>query len=184
MQSKLILAPVITLLSISMGGCATGTVQTVYGEMPAYCTQNNAATGAIAGTLFGAALGGAIGGGRGAAIGAASGLALGGLTGAQADAQCRQIAYQRAVEMALAAQAQMAASQQSAAVRMAYQPVEYVTPSSGVRHKVTPLNSYTNPATKESCMSVSDVSFSPDGNQGAPVTGRVCKGADGKIHEG
>jgi outer membrane lipoprotein SlyB len=183
MQPKFIFAPVIALLCIPMGGCATGTVQTVYGEMPAYCTQNNTATGAMVGTLFGAALGGAIGGGRGAAIGAASGFALGGLSGAQADAQCRQIAYQRAVEMAMAAQAQLAASQQSGPPRMAYQPVEYVTPSSGVRHKVTPLNSYTNPATKESCMSVSDVSFSPDGNQGAPVTGRVCKGPDGKMHE-
>jgi predicted lipid-binding transport protein (Tim44 family) len=182
MTPKFIVLPMIALSGLSMVGCAGGMVQTAYGEMPAYCTQNNTATGALVGTLLGAAVGGAIGGGRGAAIGAGSGLVLGGLTGAQADMQCRQIAHQRAVEMAFAAQAQAAASQ-SYGRRVAYQPVEYVTPSTGVRHKVTPLSSFTNPASKETCMAVRDVSFSADGKETQPATGRVCRGADGKMHE-
>src|SRR5436853_5686582 len=93
------------IVATSVGGCSTAPVQTAYGPMPQYCTQNNTATGAIIGTLIGAGLGAAIGGGRGAAIGAASGLALGGVTGAQADQQCRQLALQRAFEMAAAQEA-------------------------------------------------------------------------------
>ena len=98
-------------IAASVGGCSTAPVQTAYGPMPQYCTQNNTATGAILGTLIGAGLGAAIGGGRGAAIGAASGLALGGVSGAQADAQCRQIALQQMVEMAAAQQAEALAQQ-------------------------------------------------------------------------
>ena len=57
-------------IAASVGGCSTAPVQTAYGPMPQYCTQNNTATGAILGTLIGAGLGAAIGGGRGAAIAA------------------------------------------------------------------------------------------------------------------
>jgi predicted lipid-binding transport protein (Tim44 family) len=159
--------------------------------MPEYCTQNNTATGAIVGTLLGAGLGAAIGGGRGAAIGAASGLALGGVTGAQADQQCRQLALQRAVEMAAAqqaaarqAEAQQAVAHQAQARReaVAYQSIEYVTPTTGQRHKITPLNSYTNPATKETCSAYDEVSFDAEGKASVTGTGRACTGADGKLH--
>jgi predicted lipid-binding transport protein (Tim44 family) len=170
----------------SVGGCSTAPVQTAYGPMPEYCTQNNTATGAIIGTLIGAGLGAAIGGGRGAAIGAASGLALGGVTGAQADQQCRQIALQRMVEMAAAQQAaaQQAAANQAQAQqqRVAFEPVEFVTPSTGQRHKITPLSSYTNPATKETCSAFDEVSFGADGKASVSGSGRACTGADGKVH--
>jgi predicted lipid-binding transport protein (Tim44 family) len=159
--------------------------------MPEYCTQNNTATGAIVGTLLGAGLGAAIGGGRGAAIGAASGLALGGVTGAQADQQCRQLALQRMIEMAAAQQAaaQQAAAAQAAANQaqarrqtVAFEPVEFVSPSTGQRHKITPLNSYTNPATKETCSNFDEVSFGTDGKASVTGSGRACTGADGKLH--
>jgi len=192
MITKSVLASIVAVaVATPLGGCATGTVQTAYGEMPAYCTQNNTATGAVIGTLLGAGIGAAVGGGRGAAIGAASGLALGGLTGAQADEQCRQLALQRVVQMAAAAQAAaaQAAAQQAAAnqapvqrQQVAYEPVEYVTPSTGQRHKITPLNSFTNPATKETCSAYDEVSFGADGKASVTGSGKVCTGADGKVH--
>ena len=180
MFAKSILASVAAIaIATPIGGCSTATVQTAYGPMPEYCTQNNTATGAIIGGLLGAGLGGAMGGGRGAAIGGASGVALGGLTGAQADQQCRQLALQRALEMAAA---QQAAANQARRQAVAYEPVEYVTPTSGQRHKITPLNSYTNPATKETCSSFDEVSIGADGKASVTGSGRVCKGADGKVH--
>ena len=185
MFTKSILVPVVALaVATSTGGCSTAMVQTAYGPMPEYCTQNNTATGAIIGGILGAGVGAAIGGGRGAAIGGASGLALGGLTGAQADQQCRQLALQRALEMAAAQQAaaQQAAANQARRQAVAYEPVEYVTPTSGPRHKITPLNSSTNPATKETCSSFDEVSFGADGKASVTGSGRVCKGADGKVH--
>ena len=96
-------------------GCTTAPSQSAYDRLPQYCTYTtaggaapgtlvgdnlgpdtgtgNAATGAIIGALLGAGIGAAIGGGRGAAVGGDSGLA-GTTTAAQADAQCRQLAYQ------------------------------------------------------------------------------------------
>ena len=74
MMKKFLLAPVFLVGSMAVVGCSTAPVQTAYGEMPQYCTQNNTATGAIVGTVLGAAIGGAVGGGRGAAIGGLSGL--------------------------------------------------------------------------------------------------------------
>jgi len=167
MKAKFVVAPIIALIGVSMTGCAGGMVQTAYGPMPAYCTTNNAATGAVVGGLLGAGVGAALGGGRGAEIGAASGALFGGLTGAQADAQCRQLAYQRAAEMAFAAQAQGS---------RAYQSMDYVTPSNGAHHtvRVTPLSNRTNAATGESCVQVSD-------NGGG--SSRMCKTADGKLTE-
>jgi uncharacterized protein YcfJ len=185
MFAKSILASVAAIaIATPVGGCSTATVQTAYGPMPEYCTQNNTATGAIIGGLLGAGLGAAIGGGRGAAIGGASGVALGGLTGAQADQQCRQLALQRALEMAAAQQAaaQQAAANQARRQAVAYEPVEYVTPTTGQRHKITPLNSYTNPATKETCSSFDEVSFDADGKATVTGKGRACKGADGQVH--
>ena len=183
MFAKSILASVAAIaIATPIGGCSTATVQTAYGPMPEYCTQNNTATGAIIGGLLGAGLGGAMGGGRGAAIGGASGVALGGLTGAQADQQCRHLALQRALEMAAA---QQAAAQQAAAdqarQQVAFEPVEYVTPTTGQRHKIRPLNSYTTPATKETCSSYDEVSFNADGNATVTGKGRACKGADGQV---
>jgi predicted lipid-binding transport protein (Tim44 family) len=186
MIAKSVLASLSAMgVATAVGGCSTATVQTAYGPMPQYCTQNNTATGAIIGGLIGAGIGAAIGGGKGAAIGGASGLALGGLTGAQADQECRQLALQRMIEMAAAQQAaaqQAAASQAQAQRQVAYQPVEYVTPTNGQRHKITPLNSYTNPATKETCSSYDEVSFDADGKATVTGKGRVCKGADGQVH--
>jgi predicted lipid-binding transport protein (Tim44 family) len=172
------------VVASAVGGCSTAMVQTAYGPMPQYCTQNNTATGAIIGGLLGAGIGAAVGGGKGAAIGGASGLALGGLTGAQADHQCRQLALQRMLEMVAAQQAaaqQAAASQAQARRQVAYEPVEYVTPTNGQRHKITPLNSYTNPATKETCSSYDEVSFDADGKATVTGKGRVCKGPDGQV---
>jgi hypothetical protein len=181
MTKKLFLVSVFLVASTAMIGCSTAPVQTAYGVMPQYCTQNNTATGAVVGTLLGAAVGGAIGGGRGAAIGAASGLALGGLTGAQADAQCQQLAYEHVIAMAEAEQAQAAA--QNAAAR--YQSYDYVTPSTGVQHRVTvaALNNYANPASNEKCSEVRDVSFGASGTISNTTSHRVCKGADGTLHQ-
>ena len=177
---------VVIALATSAGGCAP--TLTASGELPQMCTQNNTATGAVIGTLLGAAIGGAIGGGRGALIGAGSGMFLGGLTGAQADAQCRQLAVQRAMDLA----AQQAAAQQAAIEQaraegqaaayqsVAYQSVDYVTPTTGQRHKITPLNSYTDPATKEHCHSFSDVTFNADGTASTTGSGTACKSSDGK----
>jgi YMGG-like Gly-zipper len=155
----------------------------VYGGMPQYCTTNNTATGAIIGTLLGAGIGGATGGGRGAAIGAVSGLALGGLTGAQPDTQCRQLAYQKAMELAMAAPPPQPAAQQASSQPATDESVEYVTPSTGAVHKVTPVNKFSHPVTQEPCIQVKDVSFGPDGKESAETTGRVCRSADGTLHE-
>ena len=154
--------------------------------MPQYCTQNNTATGAIIGGLLGAGVGAAIGGGRGAAIGGASGLALGSLTGAQADQQCRQLALQRALRWPRRNKLQRSRRQPTKPKHVGRQspssPSEYVTPTTGQRHKITPLSSYTNPATKETCSSFDEVSFDADGKASVTGKGRVCKGADGQVH--
>ena len=189
MIKKSLLAPVFLVGSTAMIGCSTAPVQTAYGVMPQYCTQNNTATGAVVGGILGAAIGAAAGGGRGAAIGGLSGLALGGLTGAQADAQCRQLAYEHVIQMAEAAQAQamaQAAAQNAAQRRQVeYQSFDYVTPSTGVNHKVTvtALNNYTNPATKERCSTIKDVSFGEGSSVSNTASHQVCKDANGTLHE-
>jgi len=119
------------------------------------------------------------------------------MSGAQADAQCRQIALQQMVEMAAAqqAEAQQAAAQQAAAQQIAanrvqaephvvaYTSVEYVSPSNGHRHTVTPKNSYTNPTTKETCSAYDSIEYDANGKISASASGRTCVGADGKVHE-
>ena len=188
MITKTVLATVAAVVvAATLGGCATRTVQTAYGPMPEYCIQNNTATDAVVATLLGAGLGAAVGGRRGAVIGAASGAALGGLTGAQLDQQCRQLALQRALEMAAARAAaqQVAANQAQAQLQaIAYQPVEYITPTTGQRHKITPLSSYTNPATKLKCWAYDHVSYDADNKPSAEGVGRVCTGPDGTVHPG
>jgi len=167
-------------LSISVCGCAPGMVQTAYGPMPGYCTQNNAATGALLGAAFGAAIGAAAGGGRGAAIGAGSGAVLGGVTGAQADAQCRQLAAQRAMQMALAQQAAMMQHPVPGPVPVSGQPVDYVT-QDGHRHSVTTtqLNNYTDQATNRVCTSGVNNDADIDGRTSASIPARMCRDANG-----
>jgi hypothetical protein len=181
-----------TMVGVSICSCSSEIVQTASGPMPQYCTQNNTATGAVIGALLGAGLGAVAGGGRGAAIGAAAGAGLGGLTGAQADAQCHQIAMQNFMQlMAQQAEAQRAAAAQGRMAQLqpsAYQSVEYYTPPAQeghppVRHKITQTNSYTNPATKETCGAFSNISFGDDNKGSVTGTGRICTGADGKPHE-
>lgn len=190
MKAKFLVVPLAALVGFTQTACSTAPVMTANGPMPQYCTQNNTATGAIVGALLGAGLGAAIGGNRtGALAGAAGGALLGTAAGAQADAQCRQLAYQRAMEMAAAqeAAARQAAAQaqsQAPAGKVAYQPVEYVTPSDGTHHRVTPLSSRTDPATKQTCRTVQDVTYDTNGNPGVGGTKTVCTGADGKIASG
>jgi outer membrane lipoprotein SlyB len=183
---------VTSMTGVSICGCSSEIVQTASGPMPQYCTQNNTATGAVIGALLGAGIGAAAGGGRGAAIGAAAGAGLGGLTGAQADAQCHQIAMQNFMQlMAQQAEAQRVAATQGQMAQIqpsAYQSVEYYTPAAQqghppVRHKITQTNSYTNPATKETCGAFSNISFGDDNKGSVTSTGRICTGADGKPHE-
>jgi hypothetical protein len=175
-------------------GCAGPVTpqQAAASGMPEYCSMNNTATGALVGSAMGAIIGGAIGGWSGAAIGAGSGLALGGLTGAQADAQCQQIAMQRAYERFAAQQAMLdQALAQQVAYRpgpiqlppAAYEPVseDYSTPSNGHRHRITVkrLNSYAEPATKQVCDNFTRIDSDLDGNTGTTISARRCKGADG-----
>jgi len=177
-----------------LGGCAGPMTpeQAAAGGMPQYCSINNTATGALVGSALGAAIGGAIGGWSGAAIGAGSGLALGGLTGAQADAQCQQIAMQRAYERFAAQQAALdQVIAQQAALRpgpiqlppSAYEPVseDYATPSNGHRHRITVkrLNSYAEPATKQVCDNFTRIDSDLESNTATTVSARRCKGADG-----
>jgi hypothetical protein len=177
-----------------LGGCAGPMTpeQAAAGGMPQYCSVNNTATGALVGSALGAAIGGAIGGWSGAAIGAGSGLALGGLTGAQADAQCQQIAMQRAYERFAAQQAALdQVIVQQAALRpgpiqlppSAYEPVseDYATPSNGHRHRITVkrLNSYAEPATKQVCDNFTRIDSDLESNTATTVSARRCKGADG-----
>ena len=177
MKAKYLLIPALLVVAVPLGGCDTTPVQTAYGTMPAYCTQNNAAEGAAVGSLLGAALGGALGGWQGAAIGAGSGALFGGLTGTQADAQCRQIALNNMMT-------NMAAAQLPNAPPAPYQSIEYTTPSDNVRHQITPTNSYTDPATKAKCATFLDVSFDKNNNAAPSQTRHACKGADGNAHEG
>jgi hypothetical protein len=93
------------------------------------------------------------------------------------------MAQQAEAQRAAAAQGRLAQLQPSA-----YQSVEYYTPETQegrppVRHKITQTNSYTNPATKETCGAFSNISFGADDKGKVTGTGRICTGADGKPHE-
>jgi hypothetical protein len=98
---------------------------------------------------------------------------------AKADQQAMWLALQKVMELVVA---QQAAAQQAAANQARPQVgVEYVTPTTGQRHKIRPLDSYTNPATKETCSSYDEVSFDADGKATVTGRGRVCRGADGTV---
>lgn len=182
--AKRFFGPVAAIAMVGLGsGCAAPPGQYVAG-MPQSCSVNNAATGAVIGAIGGGLLGGFLSNGNPyATVGSAlGGAALGGLAGSQIDQQCRQIAFQKAIELAEAERA-AAARQRAASQQVAYQSVEYVSPSNGRRHRITPLNSYTDPATKETCSSYSEVSWDANGGGQVSGTGRVCKGANGQVHE-
>jgi outer membrane lipoprotein SlyB len=171
----------VTLCGMSLNGCAP--LQTANGQISPVCSNNNTAIGAVVGGILGAGLGAAIGGGRGAAIGAASGAVLGGAAGAQTDANCRQLAMQQAMYYAAQRDAAMrqAAASSMARQQASYQPVDYYTQDS-LRHTVTPLmNTQTDPVTRVTCRSVSEITYDANGAPSAPNMRRVCAGEDGKI---
>jgi hypothetical protein len=188
MRTKQLLSPlVMTVLAASFGGCAGGgqTVQTAAGPMPQYCVSNNTAAGAAVGAGAGAVLGG---GGLRSLVGAAIGAGAGAATGAQLDAQCRQIALQRAMELAARQAAARAAAQRALAENQppppqptAYQPVDYVTPSNHKRHRIVVLRNYTDPVTRQTCNTYSEFTF-VGGKPQIRGSGRACKGANGVWH--
>jgi hypothetical protein len=171
--SQLGMMSIVVLLGVSMVGCAgSQPVQTAYGPMPAYCTQNNTATDALFGGIAGATAGTLFAGGRGAAAGVVAGTTLGALAGAQQDAQCQDLAMRQAAQMAFAAQA--AAASRGGPPPSYYQDSSYVTPSTHQSHTVhvTPLSNRTANGSP-SCVTVSD----------GTATKQMCQGADGKVVE-
>jgi len=192
MIANRVLGPVVATALVALSSACAGPAQYADADMPQYCSINNTATGALVGGIGGALVGGLLSHGNALATvgGAVAGGALGGVAGSQMDAQCRQIALQRAMELAAAEAAAQQAAMRQAAMRQAapppravYHAVDYVTPSNGRRHRITPLNSYTDPATRETCSSYSEVSFADDGAAKVTGSGRVCKGANGQVHE-
>ncbi len=135
-------------------------------------------------TFIGVGVGAAAGAGVGALIshgstggtlsGAVLGGAIGGLIGNQGDQACKQYALQKALQLAAERQA---AAQQAAAHRPQYQTVSWANPKSGNHGAITPLNSYTDPASKEVCMSFADTD-TVDGKT-TNSSGRACKQPDG-----
>ncbi len=113
----------------------------------------------------------------------------------QADAQCQQLAFNRAYEVADAQQAavQPQVAQQAAgrpgALNLpasAYEPVsvDYTTPSNQRRRvTVKRLSSYSDPASRQVCDTFTRISADLDGGTSTTSTARRCKGADGRWHE-
>ncbi len=189
MRTKQLLSPLaMIVLAVSFSGCAGGdqTVQTAAGPMPQYCVVNNTASGALGGAGAGAALGG---GGLRSLVGAAIGASAGAATGAPLDAKSPQIARQSARERAAqqaaaaraAAQRALAANQPPPPQPVAYQPVDYVTPSNHKRHRIVALKNYTDPVTRQTCNTYSEFTFA-GGKPQIRGSGKACKGADGIWH--
>ncbi|HUK10670.1 MAG TPA: hypothetical protein VLX09_22555 [Stellaceae bacterium] len=176
-------------LATSISGCSSPQL-TASGDLPDSCRINATAVGVGVGAAVGGGLGAGLShGNAGVAVGAAAlGAVIGGAIGHQQDENCRQLAEQRAIQMAAAQQAAAAAAAAQAHSKkppqVAYQSVQYTSPSDGQRHQITPLNSYTDPATKETCSNFSAVTIGADGKPtlGA-TTGRACTGADGQVHD-
>lgn len=165
------------------------------GSLPAFCSVNNEARGATVGARLGAATGLP----KGAEIGAARGAAR----GARLDALCRQLAAGR--EAPPAASPRPAAKPAAAAVKpatarphvAAIRPPPAVAPSgrtampSGGVPAVANGTSLEKPrqaadagsAAGEQCTASSEVSFASDAPEVALVTGRVCRGPDGRLHD-
>lgn len=113
---------------------------------------------------------------------------------AQSDAQCQQLAINRAYEYADAQQgavAQQVAQQtgRGGALNLpasAYEPVsvDYTT-ASNQRRRVTVkrLSSYSEPASRQICDTFTRISTDLDGGASTTSTGRRCKGPDGRWHE-
>lgn len=139
------------------------------------CQLNQTAIGVGLGAGAGAILGSSMSNGSTVGIlsGAAIGGAVGGLIGHQGDQACKQYALQKAME--LAAQ-QRVASQQATSHRH-YQSVAWTNSNSGNHGTITPLNSYTDPASKELCMKYADAAS--EGDKTTTSEGRVCKQPDG-----
>jgi hypothetical protein len=183
-----------------LGGCAGNapTVQTAAGPMPQYCVYSNTATGAVVGAGAGAALGG---GGLRSLVGAAIGAGAGAAAGSRLDEECRQLALQRAMDLAAQQAAARAAAPPAVSENqppppqpavyqspiadqppprpIAYQPVDYVTPSNHRHHRIVALKSYRNPVTKQTCNTYSEFTFSDNGKPQISGSGTACKGADG-----
>ncbi|MFI4985853.1 MAG: RT0821/Lpp0805 family surface protein [Alphaproteobacteria bacterium] len=124
---------------------------------------NQTAGGAILGALGGAALGGALGGGKGALIGAALGAAAGAVIGNQLDARDRA--------------RREAALQSSLASAQPNQKADWSNRDTGNSGTITPLNTYTVPATDETCRDF-DETYTRDGNT-TSQRARACLGPDG-----
>ena len=192
MKMRLVRYSLPALISILVCGCA-GQVQmeqTAYGPVPIIppiCSGNNTAAGAVGGAALGALIGGLAGGRGGAALGAAIGGAGGLAAGAQTDAQCREIASQRAVALAMVQQqaflAQQVAANQYGPVPVSGPPQEYVS-SDTHRHRVrvTQLRSYADPASKAVCTDGAAADDDIDGKTSIAIaTARMCRTPDGKF---
>jgi len=184
MRSKPVIGACAALL---LAGCGTGQMaQTAYGPMPDYCMGNNAAAGAALLGLVGAVAGAAIGGSvESAALGGLAGAAVGGVGGAQVDAQCRQLAAQRAMEMALAEHGALLAEQarrrRYASLSVNTQ-VEYRSQEGHRKNvRLDRLTTYADPATKLVCTTASGTDADLDGKTSTAIAPlKMCRGPDGK----
>ncbi|MBV9250365.1 MAG: hypothetical protein JO227_14110 [Acetobacteraceae bacterium] len=201
-QKRVYRAAAAMSMVLLLGSCATS---------PQDCQVNQTSRGALIGAGVGGALGGigALAGGAragtGVAIAAGSalvGAAIGAAVGHHNDQVCHQIAIQRALDQAVAAnaalqrrEAQRRQAQMAAAAAQTEQPAprpvvhrtsskpEYqsvawansVTKNSGA---ITPIGSATEAANNQVCMEFNDTQ-TVDG-QTKVVTGRACRGPDGE----
>ena len=163
--------------------------------LPVFCSANNEARGAAIGAQRGAATGLP----KGAEIGATRGAAK----GARMDALCRMLALPRAaqkpapgrpaaavVPAAAAPRAHVAAAAPAAThhghsppTSGGSRPIEDGVSLEKSRRAAAALHPAAGPAARERCMISSEVNFASDSEEVAPVTGRVCRGADGRLHE-
>jgi surface antigen len=93
-----------------------------------------------------------------------------------------EMAEERAAAERAAERQAIAEGQRRHYRRVAYQPVDYITPSNGRRHAIKPLNSYTDPVTKQTCNTYVEFSFAADGQSHNNGTHKACKGSDGTWH--
>lgn len=116
--------------------------------------------------------------------------------GPHADAQCQQLAIQRAYQHAYAQQAAIEQQvAQQAATRAgtltlpasAYEPVsvDYATPSDNRRRRVTVkrLASFSEPASRRICDTFTRIDTDLDSGASTAATARRCKGPDGQWRE-
>jgi len=108
---------------------------------------------------------------------------------AQSDAQCQQLAFNRAYEFADAQETAVAqqAGGQPGTLNLpasAYEPVsvDYTNPSDHRQRRVTVkrLSSYSDPAHRQICDTFTRISADLDGGASTTSTARRCKGPDGR----